>query len=355
MDIYPFIDSQAVREHLQKLDYRFCAAEMAYLIWRSGKKALEEKLWAWQELMETMADEEIVSDRRKGTKVSLHQVLGAYVNAQKNRMEAFQDGKDCIYFYECEEDSGDFPRWTRSDRCFKDYKSCCEALRAEVAKYLETGRESRLRDLWIERHDLSGASECWTAYVDTRIRITNLERCALREEDGEDIDFDEICQNTCIDIPTPFCRGDLVYHSGKNDEKPFVLDYINAWNREKRLENGFSEKEAKEGERERDLCFRSGDPSGMWTYGYEMRDGFGVWYEDLGYEEYFNLEYYRKPLKGKEQTLNLICEYLKGNGHLELLLNGYAFFLLEGKDRELRKNYRRSYTKEWRELLGLED
>lgn len=38
MDIYPFIDSQAVREHLQKLDYRFCAAEMAYLIWWSGKR-----------------------------------------------------------------------------------------------------------------------------------------------------------------------------------------------------------------------------------------------------------------------------------------------------------------------------
>lgn len=27
MDIYPFIDSQAIREHLQKLDYHFNAEE----------------------------------------------------------------------------------------------------------------------------------------------------------------------------------------------------------------------------------------------------------------------------------------------------------------------------------------
>ena len=105
MDIYPVIDSLAVREHLQELDYGFCASEMAYLIWQSRKRTLKEKLWAWQELMETTADEEVFSDRRKGTKMSLHHVLRKYVNAQKNRMEAFQDGKNCVYFYGYEEDS----------------------------------------------------------------------------------------------------------------------------------------------------------------------------------------------------------------------------------------------------------
>lgn len=49
------------------------------------------------------------------------------------------------------------------------------------------------------------------------------------------------CSNMCIDIPAPFCRGDLVCHS---DGKPFVLDYIAAWGWGKWLENGFSEEEA---------------------------------------------------------------------------------------------------------------
>ena len=38
----------------------------------------------------------------------------------------------------------------------------------------------------------------------------------------------------------------------------------------------------------------------MWTYGYEIRENFGVWYKDLGYREYLDLEYYERPLEGKE-------------------------------------------------------
>ena len=43
-----------------------------------------------------------------------------------------------------------------------------------------------------------------------------------------------------------------MYHWGSYDKKPFVLDYINIWDRGKRLENGFSKKEAEE--RERNCC-----------------------------------------------------------------------------------------------------
>ena len=39
MDIYPFIDSQAIREHLQKLDYHFNAEEAVYCLY-TGVKTL---------------------------------------------------------------------------------------------------------------------------------------------------------------------------------------------------------------------------------------------------------------------------------------------------------------------------
>ena len=44
MDIYPFIDPLAIREHLQKLDYGFCASEMAYLIW-TGQGSVRRHMW----------------------------------------------------------------------------------------------------------------------------------------------------------------------------------------------------------------------------------------------------------------------------------------------------------------------
>lgn len=159
------------------------------------------------------------------------------------------------------------------------------------------------------------------------------------------------CSNMCIDIPAPFCRGDLVCHS---DEKPFVLDYIAAWDRGKWLENGFSEEEAEQGDQERTRCFQNGDCSGMWTYGYEIRENFGVWYKDLGYREYLDLEYYERPLEGKERALKLISEFLKGNCDLELLLNGYVFGLLDGKQKQILGNYHSAYTKEWRKIMGLD-
>ena len=92
----------------------------------------------------------------------------------------------------------------------------------------------------------------------------------------------------------------------------------------------------------------------MWTYGYEIRENFGVWYKDLGYREYLNLEYYERPLEGKERALKLISEYLKGNYDLELLLNGYVFGLLDGKQKQILGNYHSAYTKEWRKIMGLD-
>lgn len=364
MDIYSFIDSQAIREYLQKLDYHFSTVEAAFLIWQSRKRALEEKLSAWQEVMESAAEDEVLLNRREGTEVSLQKVLGNYVGWMKKEMENFQDGKDCIYFYQYETDcSGSYEYeidppgvlWTeRSERGFRDYQSCCDDFRRMVEEdYPEADSKKRLWDLQIVRYDLTGESRGKIAFVNTEIQLRDLERSAFYEGDeiGSELDFDDLCSNLCIDIPTPFCRGDLVCHS---DGKPFVLDHINTWDREKRLENGFSNEEAEQGDKERTWCFRNGDPSGMWTYGYEMRENFGIWYEELGYREYFDLEYYEGPFKGREQVLKLIGEYLKGNCHLEELLNGFAFGLLDRKQKQLLEKYHHYYKEEARKLLGLE-
>lgn len=351
MDIYSFIDSQAIREHLQKLDYRFNAVEAAFLIWQSRKRSLEEKLSAWQEIMETAAEDEVLLNRQKRVEVSLQNVLGNYMDRVKKAMENFQDGKDCIYFYEYETDSlgsheYETMRWwtERSERGFRDYQSCCDDFRRMVeVNYPE---EDSKKHLWyprIVRYDLAGESR-GKAFVNMRIQMTVLESTAFDDWDeiGPESDFDDLCLGLCIDIPTPFCRGDLVCHS---DGKPFVLNYINTWDLEKRLENRFSKEEAEQGDKERTWCFLNGDPAGMLTHGYEMCENFGVWDDELGFSEYLDLEYYEGPLEGKEQALKLISEYLKGSCDLELLLNGYAFGLLDGKQKQLLKKYHNDYTK----------
>lgn len=86
---------------------------------------------------------------------------------------------------------------------------------------------------------------------------------------------------------------------------------------------------------------------------YGMVSGYGVnlW----AMQTIWNWNIDRKPLEGKDRALKPISEFLKGNCHLELLLNSYGFLLLEEKYKRLREIYCREYTEEAKELVGLEN
>ena len=44
MNIYRFIQSKSVREHLEKINYTFSSLEMAYIIWQCPDATLAERL-----------------------------------------------------------------------------------------------------------------------------------------------------------------------------------------------------------------------------------------------------------------------------------------------------------------------
>ena len=54
MNIYRFIQSKSVREHLEKINYTFSSLEMAYIIWQCPDATLTERLDAWLEIIDTM-------------------------------------------------------------------------------------------------------------------------------------------------------------------------------------------------------------------------------------------------------------------------------------------------------------
>ena len=56
MDIYQFIDSRDIRNYLQDIKYKFTVPETAFLIYMSRRATLNEKLDAWQEIIDTMPD-----------------------------------------------------------------------------------------------------------------------------------------------------------------------------------------------------------------------------------------------------------------------------------------------------------
>lgn len=54
MDIFNFVDSRDIREHLRSIDFQPSTIEAAYLVWFSKTATLDQKCKAWQEIARTM-------------------------------------------------------------------------------------------------------------------------------------------------------------------------------------------------------------------------------------------------------------------------------------------------------------
>ena len=76
MNIYSFINSKDIREHLQSINYRFNSIETTWLIYQCHRLSYEEKKTLWQELIQTMPDC-ILPQRNYETETeNLHESIG---------------------------------------------------------------------------------------------------------------------------------------------------------------------------------------------------------------------------------------------------------------------------------------
>lgn len=78
-----------------------------------------------------------------------------------------------------------------------------------------------------------------------------------------------------------------------------------------------------------------------------------IWEEFGGYANYLDIEYYPLPLEGENRVLKPMSEFLKGNCGIELLLNSYAYLLLEEYGRSLWEKYTAAYTEEGLKTAGI--
>ncbi len=56
MNVLRFVNSRAVREHLEKIDYRFSGFEAVWLIWNCRHATRAEKIMAWREILSSRPD-----------------------------------------------------------------------------------------------------------------------------------------------------------------------------------------------------------------------------------------------------------------------------------------------------------
>lgn len=100
MDIYRFIDSRDMREHLQKLNYSFTTPEAAFLVYWCKNAALEERIAAWREIIDTMPNCAMAERMNLEAIPDFHQFLRDYIDLQERDLRRFKEPDGCVYVCE---------------------------------------------------------------------------------------------------------------------------------------------------------------------------------------------------------------------------------------------------------------
>lgn len=331
MDIYTFINSEDIRNHLREIGHEFSSVESAWLVWQSKFTSLMEKHDAWNEIILTTPDCEL--PMRAGTRSypSLHDYLHRYMMMQKNQLEILQrKDNSAVYFYSVRVFDDD--DWEHEDCCpYSKFSVCLENGREHHLYHPELSSEEFLRTsrilikkTWIDGEKCSVKAE-FNGYGEV-ISILQYGDLTEDEEDLIRSGFNKMW----FAFPTPFKKGDIVKVCGRNDDI-FVLDRLD------------SESEA------RNRLLEIGDSSDMVARGYFLESfTHNIHYECI--HEYMNLEYYSEEITGLRRIMKALSSYLKEDIDITLYSNAYHTILAEAQAKIV---FPRDYTEAGLSLAGL--
>lgn len=317
MDIYRFINSRDIREHLKNINYCFSSIESSWIIWKSKYATLNEKHRAWREIIETMPDCEI--EKRPNTIYcpSLHRFLEKLMKIDNRCIEAMKESESCAFFscrYLLSHENSQSDRIAYRPEMFSDFSTCLhfaidECKHSWVDDDIVDCRFC-IRKSWVDERKNCIIVE--TNHNGEIVKIRDYGEMTDEEYDLVERSFDGMW----FDFPNPFKRGDIIYNPGRFDSADFECDY------------GLCVLEEEIPLRR---CIESwkisGDSSDMTVHGLFQNTEGMVFSECTA--NYMNFEQYHGELNGKNRILMAISNYLKGNISLDLLLNAYHIIITE--------------------------
>lgn len=361
MDLFRFIDSKDIREHLRQMGYSFTAPEAAFLVWQCRSTTLKEKIAAWREIIETMPDCSMVERMNMDAIPSVHKFLEQYIALMKRLLENFYCEEHAVYSYGGSyRDGSDFDE--EYDRLYPDVTSCVAGLlndevipwasEAEhaVEDYLQTieNRECKslppypvslfeIASIRLKKRSLTSPVDCITLILNDRLEpvaIDTFGQFLTKEEENLLLTF----QGMWFAFPTPFKRGDIVFpcsegkhtfyfqHGNAAGNRPlppdelYVLDSLPTWGSEEMRQNGFAPDSNKVKNSDRWLrnLTRNGDTSDLSFSAYYIYQK-SVIKEIEG--NYLLLERYNGPLSGEHRLLGAVSKLLTGRIEPDIFLN----------------------------------
>lgn len=268
MDIFRYINSTAVREHLPGIGHEFTAAQVAYLIDRCGSATIEDKIDAWREVIETMPDCDFLTivNCILNNEGSMREAVRNHIDKTQNDLQAFMDPEDGdkkhLYFPAwsqwkstlSKDDEGNHgwlhePNKLRSafgpmNNCVlpipcSTFESCIEYLKEDHSYFGNVYDKHKIikmqvDDKWHSAHRFVNDIEPVNYSLEWIIVDDNYNPVSINM-DWYYMGFDYMFH----DIPIPFKSGDTVYENRfvparkpSAFQKPFVYDRCVNWSEE---------------------------------------------------------------------------------------------------------------------------
>ena len=333
MEIYRFIDSRDIREHLQQLGYRFTTPEAAFLVWHCHTATLDEKIAAWREIIDTMPNCSMNPRRFELGIPDYHEFLRRYIDLQMCDLEQFKDASEGLYSWKalfgCLEESVSSAVYTSYCRCLdaaKDWAADDDGCTGfTISKYLIDADEKRS---WADsvRFNRNG-------------QIVNVDCLDTCEEDSN---LSMMFTSMWFAFPTPFHAGDIV-RDIQDPKRPCVLTDLCTWTSENAREE-LPQSEMPRGaelyDRIVSLFEAEGDITDMSWSGYAMQEsgeGAGIILVDGhgGRGNYLDLEFAHKPLPDRYRPLEVVSAFFKERRTgepvaIDDLLNSYITLIAKG-------------------------
>lgn len=322
-DIYNFFNSRDIAEHCKKINHEFTAIEMAYIIWRSQYKTIDEKHKAWQHLIDHFPDETLPEGSWQRKERSLHRFLMHWIEIDCAYIENFSKSHEkYIYNYSVLRIGDDC--YDSDDVFYDNYEACLAQLKEDMDEQTVSASITK-RKLYSE-----AAGDEWdigTLYFNKELAIIEI------DDDNFDDDWSQSdgFMDMWFNIPTPFEPGDLVTCNSVNGERnpQFILNYIPGWNEDLNGRNmeWYTNRLLSEG----------GDWTDMQTSIYDAtNDGNIYWAHG---PNYIYLEYPREEPREKEKFLFALSNYYKKEIDIEDFLNARDILRAEKQSSELAVHY----------------
>ncbi len=317
MDLYNFITSRDIREHLRSINYQFSLPEIAYIIDNNRELPLEEKFAVWRHLIAAFPDCSMEKRQHMEAIPSFHRFLEQY-------MAMLQRWLDCFYRSE----SGAI--WTGYccyEKCpeYGDYGCPYSSFDACMGSMQEDIADGGAKRIYLKKQWLDTAKEM-RVIMDTHCHVLSVEMVPCPPEDS---DTDMVFEGMWFDIPTPFHRGDiLTFRDHCLPQRWVVLDYMLNWDSQTLLAEGFSASsiEVTNADRHRSRFAKDGDPTDMAFLAYELLEN-GELDRDH-YMDYFSVERVsREALSGDERFLTVVSDYLLGKSDEVNLMDAHEGML----------------------------